>query len=160
MPERNVELLETTMQFIKDHPERHDQGTYLARNAANPDDCGTANCFAGWALTLSMAQSESEKLADLTYRYWHQDAERRPEVDAHSGLNDVGLEAADRLGLTYPEASKMFGASVSLPVLELMVKDLTNGAALRSMYAYVEQVDPKDPALLWYDKDDDDEAAL
>lgn len=43
---RNVELLQQTMQYIKDHPERHQQDIWT-------NQCGTAACFAGWAAMLS-----------------------------------------------------------------------------------------------------------
>jgi hypothetical protein len=43
---RNTELLQETMQYIKDHPQQHDQSVWM-------NECGTAGCFLGWAAILS-----------------------------------------------------------------------------------------------------------
>lgn len=42
----NVELMERTMTYIRDHPEEWDQKTFVSA-------CGTTHCFAGTALRLS-----------------------------------------------------------------------------------------------------------
>lgn len=39
----NTELLKQTLEYIKDNPETWDQAEW----------CGTAQCFAGWAVTLA-----------------------------------------------------------------------------------------------------------
>ena len=46
MPERNIELLQQTMQHILDHPEQHDQTIWM-------NECRTVACFAGWTCLLS-----------------------------------------------------------------------------------------------------------
>lgn len=43
----NIELLKKTLQHIKTNPETWDQTEW----------CGTAQCFAGWAVTLAGAQA-------------------------------------------------------------------------------------------------------
>lgn len=112
MPERNVELLQQTMQYIKDNPEQHKQDIWL-------NECGTAACFAGWAALLS-GHSSSELY----------------EVISRSGMNRFG---ADLLGLNYDEAIQMFEIHNSREMLEHMVKDLVNGDKLRDWRDYYEE---------------------
>jgi hypothetical protein len=53
----NKELLKRTLQHIEDNPETWDQATWR-----NPDaECGTACCFAGWAVTLAGGQFEASQ---------------------------------------------------------------------------------------------------
>ena len=107
---RNIELLEKTMQFIKDNPEKHDQARW----------CGTAQCFAGWATSL---EGYTERV------YW----DRHPSSSylVVNG-NDVHVEDLARklLGLTRREADQLFDADNTREDLELMVKDLVNGGEL------------------------------
>lgn len=98
----NIELLEKTMQYIKDHPEQHNQELW----------CGTAQCFAGWAACLSGKY-------DLTK--W-QHGELAFLDNYHP--SDVGRHV---LGLNYADARELFQATNTVNELELMVKDLCNG---------------------------------
>lgn len=108
MTQRNTELLQQTMQFIKDHPEQHDQASYWT-------NCGTPSCFAGWALHLN----------GVTQR----------QVYNHPFFNTANY-AATVLGLTASERINLFCPGNTVPMLELMVKDLVNGDALRSWEDY------------------------
>lgn len=57
----NTELLKRTLQHIEDHPETWDQATWR-----NPDaECGTACCFAGWAVTLAGGQFEASQIVRI-----------------------------------------------------------------------------------------------
>lgn len=115
MPERNVALLEKTMQHIIDNPEQHDQDSFW-------NDCGTPSCFAGWAMHFSGLTRH-----DVTVWY-----SRNP--DSTFGAN-TGC-AAELLGLTDEEACAMFSISNTREMLQLMVKDLMNGDELRPWQEY------------------------
>lgn len=118
MTERNVELLEKTMQYVLDHPEKHYQGDYW-------DTCNSTGCFCGWAIHLSgSANFWVDTVDDLLYR-----ADDDDSISWHSG----GQEA---LGLTWAEANLLFDCGNTRPMLELMVKDLVNGDELRSSEDY------------------------
>jgi len=61
-PTLNVELMDKTLDFIEQHPENHYQGAWMRKGVEDapavdlPDGrhlCGTAACFAGWAVTLA-----------------------------------------------------------------------------------------------------------
>jgi hypothetical protein len=103
--QRNVELLQRTMQYIKDHPERHKQSRFIT-------ECGTAACYAGWAALLS-GWSVQRILSGPMY-----------------------YEGAELLGLTHWEAETLFDSGNTVPMLELMVKDLVNGDKLRGIVDY------------------------
>ena len=119
---RNVELLERTMQFIDDHPERHDQRSYGYRKK-----CGTFACFAGWACVLS---------GGVTWTKQHDGSKRLIQVrDLPTSL------AAQRLlGLDDREARALFAVDNTSEVLKLMVKDLVNGDALKEPRSYFEEL--------------------
>jgi hypothetical protein len=114
---RNAELLEQVMQFIVDNPERHRQTTWFRH-----DRCGTAACFAGWACMLSGKTEE-----------W------MAEHFEWGPVNGISLLAGDLLGLTDSEQSYLFYQENTVPMLQLMVKDLVNGDELRSRQEYWEQ---------------------
>lgn len=128
MPERNVELLEKTMQYIKDHPEKHQQGTWVNFQA----DCGTAACFAGWTCLLEgMDLKKLQSPAGTEYLLMPDDS--RADEDGDVEIQQV---AGDLLGLTGQETNTLFCGINSQPMLELMVKDLVNGDDLRDLYDY------------------------
>lgn len=108
---RNVELLEETLQFIKDNPDKHDQETF----------CGTAQCFAGWAVAL-----EGWSMSDLGGLWVEKDGEVR----------DVDDLAQELLGINQAEADNLFSGGNNIADLELMVKDLVNGSPLRDRMKY------------------------
>lgn len=124
---RNTELLQQTMQYIKDHPERHNQGQWV---------CGTSACFAGWTLLLSgMMEEEVEELRGRGLGLGVHP--RTGEIDWR--YNGVAQKARQRLGLTMSESEKVFSEGNSSAMLELMVKDLCNGDKLRSKTAYINE---------------------
>lgn len=111
MTQRNIELLQRTMQYIKDHPNQHDQYDYWTT-------CGTPSCFAGWALHLN----------GIT----------RQQVCDHPYFM-TGEYAASVLGLTCDEKLWLFSPVNTIPMLELMVKDLVNGDEMRDWAQYREE---------------------
>jgi len=120
--ERNKELIERTMQHIVDHPEEHDQATWIGNLT-----CGTVACFAGWALMLDGVSAE-----DILN--WSHAAPRYSLVGSRA--REV---ATEHLGLTIDEAGRLFQASNTRDMLQLMVKDLINGKELRQTSQYEEE---------------------
>ena len=124
MPERNVELLEKTLQHILDHPEQHDQGEW----ARSRLDCGTAACFAGWAAILTFGESVINA------------REGTFAMPAPYDLPRMSESAGALLGLTEPEYYTLFEANNTRDMLRLMVKDLVNGDELQSVEHYRDEV--------------------
>jgi hypothetical protein len=123
---RNVELLETTMQFINDHEDKHDQDVWFESqfsNEAISQNCETAACFAGWAVLLN------------GYEHVCNDVYDRSGVL----LGDVCEVAADLLGLEEWEANRLFDGSNSRIMLARMVKDLVNGDELADCQDYIDE---------------------
>jgi hypothetical protein len=112
---RNYALIEQVWQFIKDNPRKHRQRAWFS-------DCGTAACFAGWAV-----QMEGYEQAGLV-------SVRR--CDDESKRHPVGTLAQDLLGLSPHEGNTLFHSGNSRPMLELMVKDLLNGDELKDRKFY------------------------
>jgi hypothetical protein len=104
----NIPLLEQVMAFIKDHPEKHDQGTWI-------NDCGTAACFAGWTVLLTG---------------WQQSSVDTDEVWKDGSRRFVGSVAREELDLTDADADLMFAGQNTVETLELMGKDLVNEGRL------------------------------
>lgn len=124
---RNTELLQQTMQHIKDHPEKHDQNDWYV-------SCGTTACFAGWTVLLSgVIPTEMENLKWTGFG-------TNPRTGALDWrYNAIAKEARRLLGLTMTESVTVFKSANSVPMLELMVKDLCNGDKLRSTTAYTKE---------------------
>lgn len=105
----NVELLERTIQFIKDNPDKHDQTNW----------CGTSQCFAGWAATLSGWRAGSNSIFNSI-------------MIRDDGQRSTASEAAmAELGITLEDATTLFEAGNEVEDLELMVKDIINGEPAR-----------------------------
>jgi hypothetical protein len=106
--ERNVVLLEKTLEHIKAFPEDWDQGYYR---------CGTAMCFAGHASMLAGAQwavDDGEPLSAML-------------VTPSGQYMDVHNFAKRELGLTEPEAGWLFDGNNDIAELEEIVDSLKNG---------------------------------
>lgn len=131
MPERNVALLEATLQQIKDHPDQHFQAVWAIKR-----DCGTAMCFAGWANHLSGWQPVDWYTGVGFGEY------ARSQIFAKDGEEIFAGHLASRLlGLTTEEADILFHAENTVAMLERMVKDLANGQQLGTFADYWEQDD-------------------
>lgn len=115
---RNAMLLEQVMQQIKDHPELHDQGPFFSQK-----ECGTAACFGGWACLLS---------GYTPNRYGYFATAITPSGD----IVQPWEEAQCLLGLSSEEADTLFSPSNTRHALEMMVKDLVNGAELQPWEDY------------------------
>jgi len=117
--ERNVELLEKTMQHIMDHPEDHNQAAYFT-------ECGTPSCFAGWAIHLSGRTAKHEAWPTTSLMSCWEEGNCWEE-----GLSAPGMFAAKLLGLDVSDAALLFNAVNTRETLALMVKDLVNGDDLK-----------------------------
>lgn len=113
----NVELLEKTMQHLLDHPEQHDQQEVWT-------GCGTPGCFVGHAQASSGMDFEA-------YNRW-----------VLTNTHDSIRWAADNLGIDYDEASRVFVGTNTIPMLQLMVKDLVNGTELKTCAEYHKEAHP------------------
>jgi hypothetical protein len=155
----NIKMLEKTLDVIKANKKRWDQGMWRglidpkARKKVMEDPnatpaCGTAMCFAGWAVSLDRGRwAVSDKtLFDLTVNYeengeWdprlaYEDKliARKSEIEA--GLTDmdngkhyisVEQRARNVLGLTQREANVLFSGDNNLSDLNALVKKLKKG---------------------------------
>lgn len=126
MPERNVELLEKTMQYIQDHPEQHAQESWM-----HATECGTAACFAGWACLLAgLEQVQGTGFATRsTVRSGPLTLTKAYKTNVGEVVS-IPSEAAAQLGLTEREAGILFDAGNTVDELKLMVKKLVNGEVL------------------------------
>jgi hypothetical protein len=112
----NVKLLEDTMQWVEDHPDKHIQTAFVA-------DCGTAGCFAYWATALS------GRLADAL----------APQTET-ARLIKIRDFATEELGVGEVDRETLFAASNTRPMLRHMVKDLVNEGELCPQLDYVTEV--------------------
>lgn len=106
----NVEKLEAVLDYIRTHPEEHDQTTWAERGGA----CGTTLCFAGTAVALAGYQMVWE-LDDTAYI-----CSNGSELDA------VATIAMRELGLTEDQTDSLFIRSVTFDDVERTVKDIIN----------------------------------
>lgn len=120
---RNNELLEATLHAVEDHPELHDQSWYFTRT-----HCGTARCYAGWALHLA------------GYQPWWDGNHRLTNMVMAPGQQapyTASCIARNLLGLTYPEGVTLFAPCNTVGMLQEMIKDLCNGDELRDLSYYM-----------------------
>lgn len=119
MPQKNVRLLNRTMDLIKMVPDKHNQGTWVS-------PCGSTMCYAGHAAVLDGAEFDHKRYdrdAD-----WHID----PETKKHVGYWDedgisVGAYARKALGLTWDESDYLFDGDRTVEELEEAVRKLSAG---------------------------------
>lgn len=124
MPERNIEALEGTMQYILDHPEEHNQSMWT---------CGTAMCFAGHATHLYGPEMGWE-CGRILLR-----VNGCEEWSKGDSVADTPRLARQVLGLTQAESDMLFEANNTRAQLQLMVKDLVNGDELRTYSEYARE---------------------
>lgn len=104
----NRELIEKTIQHIVDHPEQHNQGAVF-------NECGTPACFVGWAMHFSGLDAKEY------YR----------EIEGDS------IEwASENLGINIEDACTIFSSHNTIPMLQLMVKDVLNETPLGAPHQY------------------------
>jgi hypothetical protein len=111
----NVEKCEEVLQFIKDHPEKHDQRTWGYKS-----DCGTTACFAGWTAVLNGYEFYFGRM--VFERYYS--GVKSLKTGVHSSTSTA---AAVVLELTCDEAMMLFDGGNTFEELEQMVKNISNG---------------------------------
>jgi hypothetical protein len=117
---KNLELAEKTMQYIKDHPDDHHQGVVT--------HCGAPGCFAGWLAYFD--GMDMRQLSD--YRSSNSDHDRLWRDGAAAYLQDA-------LDITEDETCSIFSPANTIPMLELMIKDLANDGQLRDYSVYEDE---------------------
>lgn len=126
LPERNVELLRATMDFIERHPEKHEQAQWATQ-------CGTAFCYAGHAALLAGATPPGANTLAFG-RFWTIDPDTfqsRSETTLEqiaSGTLLVDEFAARQLGITVSEMEVMFAGDRTREQLRMLVDALCDGA--------------------------------
>lgn len=116
----NTDLLRRTLTQIEAHPETWDQ-----KNWGIETDCGTAYCFAGWAVVLSDLPLDWD-LEEDEFENQRVVANRTSE-DAPLGfrLRSIFHVAKQLLDLSMPQAEHLFHADNSLDELRSQVAELT-----------------------------------
>ena len=103
----NDNLMRSTMDYIRLHPEEWNQGTFGSMNENSP--CGTTMCYAGTALKVAGYRIEVKDMdpdysfTDRRYIRWY-----RPGTDQPV---EPDQEAQRILGLTWDQAEEIFYAS-------------------------------------------------
>ncbi len=121
-----IKLAEDVLQHIKDNPKQWFQQDWIHQN-----ECGTVACFAGHACLMSGGTLENYK--------------------GLVGLARVPREAIKLLGLADEEADVLFAGGNTLEMLEMMVKDISNGLYLKNIRDYYEMTHDEsfDDACRW-----------
>jgi len=101
----NIELLNKVMNHIELHPNQHDQTVWAERTV-----CGTAMCFAGWAVVLS-----GGKIA------FAGNSTRTSQCRIDGAMDDIDLVAERLLGLSMDDANDLFGPTNTIEDLREIV---------------------------------------
>lgn len=113
-PVINVPLLRKTLEHITAHPEEWDQGVWMREAARN--ECGTAGCLAGWALTLAGHELDFDK-NNIFFGEAHYLTDGRPIEEA----------AEQELGLTEDQGEELFAETNTLVDLWELANEYTDG---------------------------------
>jgi len=109
----NVEKLEAVLDYIRTHPEEHDQSVWADRGS-----CGTTLCFAGTAVVLSGYEILWDETTNDAYL-----CQRGPET------GHIAEVAADELELSDVQANDLFLSADTFDDVERTVKDIINDEA-------------------------------
>jgi hypothetical protein len=94
----NEDLIRRVVAAIEAQPHKWDQGQFVggaAWNGADPSECGTTFCFAGWALHLENRLAFDSAVGLVA-------------LDAHGKPRPFDVAARDLLGLTEHQAERLF----------------------------------------------------
>jgi hypothetical protein len=133
----NMKLLRETLEFIKSIPEREagdeligdfwSQGTWGRMNKKDDGEhpCGTAACFAGWAVLRDVRQKNANKIGKNGTPI----VELKDCTCLVDGGDPVGIRsgAAELLELSYNEAKALFCGENSLKDLERVINQIQDG---------------------------------
>lgn len=121
----NVELLKRELWWLLDHPERHDQGTWISGPGKRPLDhgerwhCNTTACLAGWVAIHAGWMPEPKTRSEESVRVTHPDRTRSHEVS---------FVARMILDLEPNDAYYLFNGGISLMEMFEYANDITDGA--------------------------------
>lgn len=133
----NIDALDQAMTFIVDHPDKHDQRTWV---------CETGACLAGHVTLLNGYRAvshydgfvvEIDSMADLVVDKLVADA-ASPGRLRYAGARKVREVAVEILDLEDIDAEVLFGGANTIDQLQLMVKDLSNGELLRDLWVTID----------------------
>lgn len=114
----NVAKLEEVLDYIRTHPDEHNQDTWGVKT-----DCGTTMCFAGTAVHLSSEYTLTWRDGSHIGKGWE-----FVRGALKGGLVfSISDTAAEILGLTDEERCALFYTADNLDDLEVMVKNIANG---------------------------------
>ena len=112
--QKNWPLLYKVLDHVKEHPEEHDQQYWFTK--IETSTCGTAACFAGWALLFAHPEAKPEWVQD--------DAHRTYLLEDEKGeCWDVATLAAHELGLDKYEANHLFDALNDVQDIERLITE-------------------------------------
>lgn len=102
----NIEMTRRVLEYIKDHPEEHNQEHWVYLEDADADGCGTTRCMAGMAVHLAGREPLGRRALNSTW---------------------IAL-GAEILGLSLDDADFMFISCNDLVELYRVANMLSNGA--------------------------------
>jgi hypothetical protein len=113
MADLNEKLIECVLDHIETHPDEYNQNFWcqIADQHQDGEYCGTAGCFAGWAVLLSCPV---EKWKGLPHDTASKDAEGNYYPQGY--YYEKGRKA---LGLTNDEASHLFRSANGIPAYDI-----------------------------------------
>lgn len=108
----NRELLLRTLEYIREHPEQHDQSNYMS-------DCGTTFCFAGWATILHTGKRPSLDLVTPGATLWWVDEDTGEQIGYEGRVDGVPVyEFAKKiLGLSELHADLLFLQALTMEMV-------------------------------------------
>jgi hypothetical protein len=109
LTEEQVALGDSVMKFIKENPEKHDQGIWIAQTA-----CGTVGCFAGW---VAMESGWQAIWYGKPFPGLDTSSVKRADEDERKS---VAAAAADALGIPYDMSLYLFTGQHTVESLEKM----------------------------------------
>lgn len=117
----NVDLLKRTLAYIEANERAWDQTVWRRKDPV----CGTAMCFAGWAVTLAGDQWASEAVEATEIRG---DDDSFLVKIGDDRVQEVDDRAAELLGLTYEQVDLLFFSLNDLDDIRLIVGEICEGA--------------------------------
>lgn len=148
-PRRDVLRILGLRQWLKGHPEKHQQKQWLVApdsefDAKHQDarfDCGTTACAAGWTSLLA-GDVLSRQHANLDHRDSGTDVFRVAHVLVDGVARPIGMRAAELLGLTHYVATALFHHKNDNPAVLKALKMLGEGESDRKVFNYLAALNP------------------
>lgn len=130
----NIELLQRTLDHIEANPQEWDQRQWAARKSkAGHMECGTAFCFAGWAVQLAKPGIKFNwQNVPIHPPFTGSSTVMRVRSEAHEietdgNLFDIGSLATIELGINVGEADELFAEHNTIEHLRELVRKLIAG---------------------------------